>query len=168
MGWARFDDGYLDHPKILEAGPWAELLDFRSVIWCAKYETDGLITRSALKRIGRDIPKVSSRVLALVAVGRWTVNEGGGWWVHDFLTYNPSKAQKATQREQGRERVRNYRSNAVTNASRNADHPKGRGGVSLDLPEAKIVDLPKSEPPWVAQGMTRAEWIEQGRQEAGA
>jgi hypothetical protein len=31
MGWARFDDGYRNHPKILEAGPWAELLDRRAI-----------------------------------------------------------------------------------------------------------------------------------------
>lgn len=131
MGWARFDDGYLDHPKILEAGPWAELLDMRAVIWCAKYETDGLVTRVALKRIGREIPKVASRVLSLVECGRWTVNENGGWWVHDYLKFNPSKAEKETQRESGRERVRNHRRNAVTNASQS----KGRGGESVVVPK---------------------------------
>lgn len=131
MGWARFDDGYLDHPKILEAGPWAELLDMRAVIWCAKYETDGLVTRVALKRIGREIPKVASRVLSLVECGRWTVNENGGWWVHDYLKFNPSKAEKETQRKLGRERVRNHRRNAVTNASQS----KGRGGESVVVPK---------------------------------
>lgn len=145
----------------------AELLDRRAIEHCARYETDGLITRSALRRIGRDITKVPSRVLALVEVGRWTVNEGGGWWIHDYLKYNPSKAQKEAQRAAGRERVRNHRSNSVTNPVTPAYHSLGRGGESLDLPEAKIVDLPKSEPPWVAQGQTRAEWIEQGRRESG-
>ena len=167
MGWARVDDGYLGHPKIIEVGPHAELLDLRSIIWCAKYETDGLVTKSALQSIGRGIPKVPARVLALIEVGRWTVNETGGWWVHDFLKYNPSKAQKESQRESGRERVRNYRSNAVTPPVTNASRSKGRGGESLELDAAKIVDLPKTEPPWVAQGMTRAEWIDAGRQESG-
>lgn len=135
MGWARVDDGYLGHPKILEAGVWAELLDLRSIIWCAKYETDGLVTRSALQSIGRGIPKVSTRVLSLIDVGRWTVNEGGGWWVHDFLTYNPSKAEKETQRAQGRERVRKHRLSTSGNAVTNASHPKGRGGESVPTPK---------------------------------
>lgn len=131
MGWARMDDGYMDHPKIMEVGLMAEMLDRRAIEHAAKYETDGLITRSAIRRIGRDITKVPSRVLALVEVGRWTVNEGGGWWIHDYLKYNPSKVQKEAQREAGRERVRNHRSNAVTNAS----HSKGRGGESVPSPK---------------------------------
>lgn len=135
MGWARMDDGYLGHPKILEAGPWAELLDLRSIIWCAKYETDGLVTRSALQSIGRGIPKVPARVLSLIEVGRWLVNDGGGWWVHDFLKYNPSKAEKETQREQGRERVRKHRLSTSGNAVTNAYQPMGRGGVSLPTPK---------------------------------
>lgn len=127
MGWARMDDGYMDHPKIMDAGPWAELLDRRGIEHCAKYETDGLVTKSALRRISRDIPKTAQRVLTLIEVGRWSANENGGWWVHDYLDYNPSKQEKETQREAGRERVRKHRSNAVTNAS----HSKGRGGESV-------------------------------------
>lgn len=130
MGWARFDDGYLDHPKILEVGPWAELLDMRAVIWCAKYDTDGLVTRVALKRLGREIPKVSTRVRGLVDVGRWLSNEGGGWLVHDFLKYNPSKAQRENDRESGRVRQASYR-NRVRNAATDAFVPMGRGSVSL-------------------------------------
>lgn len=131
MGWARFDDGYMDHPKIMDAGPWAELLDRRAIEHCAKYETDGLISKSGLRRISRDIPKVAARVLALVEVGRWTLNENGGWWVHDYLLYNPSKQEKEAQREAGRERVRKHRSNAVTNAYQS----KGRGGESVPTPK---------------------------------
>ncbi len=115
MGWARMDDGYTNSPKILEAGPWSELLDMRAIIYAAGNETDGLITRSALKLIGRDIPKVAERVTVLVEVGRWTVNEGGGWLIHDFLEYNPSKAQKSQIRALGRER-QSRRRNGVTNA----------------------------------------------------
>src|SRR4051812_14207864 len=51
MGWARMDDGYMDHPKILEAGPWCELLDRRAIEYCAAHDTDGLVTKSALKKI---------------------------------------------------------------------------------------------------------------------
>lgn len=129
MGWARFDDGYMDHPKVMAAGPWAELLDRRAIEHCAKYETDGLVSRAALRRIGRDIPRLQQRVDTLVDVGRWRANETGGWWVHDFLEYNPSRAEKQRQREQGRERVRRHREsrNAVTNAYQSM----GRGRESL-------------------------------------
>lgn len=127
MGWARFDDGYTDNPKILDAGPWAELLDMRAIIYCARMETDGLITRSALKRIGHGIPRTAERVNALLEVGRWTVNDGGGYLVHDFLKFNPSKAEKEAQRAAGRERVRKHRLSTGSNASGNAYHSMGRG-----------------------------------------
>lgn len=144
MGWAKFDDGYLDHPKILEVGPWAELLDMRAVIWCAKYDTDGLVTKVALKRLGREIPKVSTRVRALVDVGRWLVNEGGGWMVHDFLKYNPSKAQREADRESGRVRqsaFRNKRSNGVTNQF----VPMGTGSVSVSASPKMLARCPDCE-----------------------
>lgn len=131
MGWARMDDGYMDHPKIMDAGPWAELLDRRAIEHCAKYETDGLVSKSGLRRISRDIPKVPQRVLSLIECGRWSLNETGGWLVHDFLEFNPSKEEKQTQREQGRERQRRWKANAVTNAS----HPKGRGGEAVPTPK---------------------------------
>ncbi len=133
MGWARMDDGYMFHPKIVEAGPWAELLDRRAIEHCAKNETDGLVTRSALKLLGRGIPKVAERVTVLLEVGRWTVNESRGWMVHDFLKYNPTKAEKEAQREAGRERVRKHRSNAVTNAS----HSRG-GAEALEPGKQRI------------------------------
>ncbi len=139
MGWARIDDGYTNSPKILEAGPWAELLDMRAIVYSAGNETDGLVTRSALKLIGRDIPKLSDRVNVLVEVGRWTVNEGGGWLVHDFLEYNPSKAQKTQIRALGKERqqrLRNARSNGVTNGVTDA-YPL-RGGESLPNQKQRV------------------------------
>lgn len=135
MGWARMDDGYMDHPKVMDAGPWAELLDRRGIEHCAKYETDGLVTKSGLRRISRDIPKVPARVLALVEVGRWTVNEGGGWWIHDYLLFNPSKAEKETQRAAGRERVRKHRLSTSGNTVTNASRSKGRGGESVATPK---------------------------------
>lgn len=134
MGWARMDDGYMDHPKILEAGPWCELLDRRGIEYCAAHDTDGLITPSALKKIGREIPKVAARVLTLVAVGRWTPNEGGGWWVHDFLAFNPSKAERGALRESGRARQAAWRERA-RNAVTNAEVTKGRGGESVVGPK---------------------------------
>ncbi len=129
MGWARFDDQYTDNPKILEAGPWAELLDMRAIIYCARMETDGLISRAALKRISHGIPKAAERVTMLLEVGRWTVNEGGGWWIHDYLAYNPSKAQRAAERARGRERVAKHRSSTGGNAVTNAYQSKGTGEV---------------------------------------
>lgn len=105
MGWARFDDAYSDHPKILEAGPWAELLDMRAIIYCARYETDGFVSKNGAKKVGHGIRKLAQVVEQLVAVGRWREDPEGGWWVVDFLDYNPSKASKDKERAAARSRM---------------------------------------------------------------
>lgn len=116
MGWARFDDAYTHHPKTREAGPWAELLDMRGIIWCARYNTDGRVTRNGLADIKHGIPKVYDKIDRLVAVGRWKTNPDGGWFIHDFLEFNPSKAQRESEKTAARERQRAWRArNGVTN-----------------------------------------------------
>jgi hypothetical protein len=109
MVWARFDDRYSESPKIEAAGPWAELLDVRAIIYSARNETDGHISVVALGRISINIPNPKGKAAKLVEVGRWKPNEDGGWFIHDFLEYNPSKAQLADQRAEGKERAKRSR-----------------------------------------------------------
>ncbi|HKE66808.1 MAG TPA: hypothetical protein VKB59_19455 [Micromonosporaceae bacterium] len=124
MGWARFDDTYTDNPKIRAAGPWAELLDMRAIIYCARYDTDGRLTPSGLQTIRHGIARPVEKVERLIAVGRWSIDPSGGWQVIGFLEHNLSKAARDDIRRGGRERQARYR------ASRNgvSDTTLGRGG----------------------------------------
>jgi hypothetical protein len=170
MVWARFDDRYSDSPKIEAAGPWAELLDMRAIIYAAGNLTDGLITRTALTKISAGIPSPLKKAQILVDVGRWDVNPGGGWLIHSFLTYNPSKAsvedgraKKEMDRAAARERMRQKRSgeqsaNVHTN---NVGTVLGVGSGICSQPEIE----PKSRAPWVRCGMTRIEWVAAGQPE---
>jgi hypothetical protein len=115
VGWARFDDGYTDNPKVRDAGPYAELLDMRAIIYCARYDTDGRITPSALTAIRHGIPRVAEKIDRLVTVGRWTTDPASGWQVHGFLEYNPSRASRAAMREGARERQARFRASRVGN-----------------------------------------------------
>lgn len=111
MGWARFDDKYSDHPKIAAAGPWAELLDMRAIIFCAKHETDGHVCKAMLGRIAVGIPSARAKASKLVEVGRWSPDpRGDGWWIHDYLAYNPSRARKDKDRAEARARMAAARS----------------------------------------------------------
>ncbi len=124
MGWARFDDGYSESEKVIAAGPWAELLDMRAIIYCARNETDGKVSRDALKRIGVGIPNVLARVDKLLVVGRWANTESGlGWVVHDFLKYHLSKAQREAQREKWRTKKEIQR---MSPGDSSESPPKGR------------------------------------------
>ncbi len=134
----------------------------RAIIYCARNSTDGLVTPSALRRIGMGLPGVQKRVLALIAAGRWAPNEGGGWFIHDFLDFNPSKAQLDEKRVATRERVQKHRSNAARNAVTNASPRSGRDVLSLET--EKNAEIAK--PTWMRLGMNRDEWMAAGRPEA--
>ncbi len=163
MVWARFDDGYLNNLKVQSAGALAEHLDMRAIIYCAQNSTDGLVTPLALQIIGVGLPGVQKRVLALIAAGRWVPNEGGGWLIHDFLDFNPSKAQLDDKRTKTKERQAEYRArNSVTNSATNASPRSGRDISSLET--EKNAEIAK--PTWMRLGMSRDEWMAAGRPEA--
>lgn len=129
MGWAKFDDGFTEHPKVVAAGPWGELLAMRGVIYAARYETDGFIPSGQLPRLSVGIPAVKRRVSELISVGLWEETDGG-WLIHDFLDYHPSKAEREEERQAARERMRNVRANKTRTSdevppqlARSSDYP---------------------------------------------
>ena len=97
MGWAKFDDQFTDHPKIVAAGPLAELLAIRAVIYCARYETDGFIQFQQISKLSLGISSKKHQIAALVNAGIWEETDGG-WLKHDFLDYHPSAQQKHEER----------------------------------------------------------------------
>jgi hypothetical protein len=117
MTWARFDDGYTHHPKVYRLSAMAELLDVRAIIHCARFNTDGLVRKGELPQFSHQISRLSQRLLELVEAGRWEVADGG-WFIHDFLAFNPSKQEREEQKESNRDRQRQWRAkrNAVTNS----------------------------------------------------
>ena len=99
MTWARFDDQRADHPKLLAAGLEARGMDEAGICWCAGKETDGYIPEVAVRMLaaGHGCTNWRRPVKRLVDVGRWEPADGG-WVIHDFLDYNPSKADRDAER----------------------------------------------------------------------
>lgn len=98
------DDKRVDHPKLLAAGLEARGLDEAAICWVAGHETDGFIPEVAV--IGLCAMHGSKRwkVLAakLVEVGRWLVSDENGmpgYYIHDYLKYNPTRAHRDEVRE---------------------------------------------------------------------
>lgn len=95
MGWVRLEDGYPEHPKIVEAGPLAMAMDVAGVAYCNRQLTDGFIPRAATRRL-LDLTEfgvtAEDLVKRLIVAGRW-VEEEDGYRVHDFLEYQPSRSQ---------------------------------------------------------------------------
>lgn len=88
MTWAKFDDGCPDHPKIARLSDAAHRLWFNAVCYGTRMLTDGFVPDGM---IGRLTPRrTKALVEELVKAGLWHLADGG-YDIHDFLTYQPSR-----------------------------------------------------------------------------
>ena len=91
MPWVKLDDMFPDHPKVVSAGPVAGWLYVCGLCYCGRYLTDGYIPLHQVKKLA-DVDDVDELVTRLVEAQLWELCEDG-YMVHDYLVYNPSRAQ---------------------------------------------------------------------------
>ena len=107
MTWAKIDDGFLDHPKVLRAGEDAANLHLRAIIWCGKHLTDGEMPREALGAITRR--RDAAKLAALcVKAGLWEETPEG-WTLHGFAEHNPTRAEVEERRRKTTAKVAAWR-----------------------------------------------------------
>lgn len=93
MTWFKVDDGFHLHPKVVAAGNEAVGLFVRLGAYAGQHLTDGFVPREIGRMYG------SSRMLTrLVDVGLLELADGG-WLIHDFLAYNPSREAVCAERD---------------------------------------------------------------------
>jgi len=147
MAWAAIDDAILDNGKIGRAGALGLLLHTAAISWCARNLTDGRLPKAKValllnlsgvtvapgndagvaRRRGAVSPEVvqpDAEAIAdhLAAIGLWH-DRGETWEIHDYLKYNPSRADVLERRAATRARMQKHRrlagcdavSDAVTN-----------------------------------------------------
>lgn len=156
VSWARFDDGFLTHPKVLRAGEEAANLFMRSVIYCAQHLTDGAIPREALRVITerRDAAKLAAR---LVAVGLFEETPDG-WQIHDYTDHNPTREAVEERRRKTTAKVASWRERKAASSGNTLENDGCNpvtnrfvtGGVTdhVTLPPSRPVParpLPESE-----------------------
>lgn len=142
MTWVRLDDQFAQHPKLVTAGPLGIALFVAGLAYCNRNLTDGFIPWAAARLLlswefrerngrlgtvsvtsglaGEDVTTEYVATL-LIASGLWTEIDGG-YVVHDYLDYQPSKEQVLAERASSAERQQRYRnakSNGVTNGVTN-------------------------------------------------
>lgn len=110
--WARLDDGFPDHPKILGLSDRAFRTHVEGICYAARMLTDGLVPRSAVrKRAG---------AVELVERGVWLAATDG-YLIHDFLEYQRSREQVMAERQAATERrVTEGRRGGVASGERRA------------------------------------------------
>jgi DnaD/phage-associated family protein len=130
MVWVKLDDHFDEHPKIVSVGPLGMALWVTGLAYCNRNLTDGFIpTAIALRMLTLEFPHpededectvllggsrgddsdgqigfIPDRYFVpnmLVAAGLWE-RVSGGYRVHDFTEYQPSKAEVQAEREQKR------------------------------------------------------------------
>lgn len=101
MPYANLDDGYAEHPKITGLTDAAFRLHTAAICHAARYTTDGYIAAHDVPRL---VPRFRQGTLAeLTRTHLWTRDENG-YWLHDYLDWNRSRAQIQTDRENARKR----------------------------------------------------------------
>lgn len=171
MVWAKVDDQYPLHRKILPAGIEALGFDVAGWCYCNRYETDGFIADDLLPTVYPPLKNPKKVADKLVEVGRWD-RVRGGYRVHDFLEFNPSAEQVRTTRQarseagsRGASKANspaNSRTNSPANSSANSSanetanpqqtaeqlaEQNGRPVSRIPLPQEPVTPETNTSPP---------------------
>ena len=125
MVWVKLDDQFTENPKVVQAGPLAGWLHVCGLVYCGRNLTDGFIPAVMVPRLatfdhigittggmagmfefGHDIEH-AELVDQLIAVGLWEETDGG-YVIHDYLDYNPSKADVLAERQANAKRQKEF------------------------------------------------------------
>jgi hypothetical protein len=132
MVWAKIDDAILDNPKVAKAGVFGFALHVAGIAWCCRNLSDGHVPCARVTSLltcdrvhfdvanplalidgpssmggdeGLDLLLVADH---LVVCGLWDRTEDG-YEIHDFLLYNPSRAEVEKKRAKASARQKKSR-----------------------------------------------------------
>ncbi len=159
MTWVRLDDHFDEHPKLAAAGPFGIALFVVSIAYCNRNLTDGFVPRSAMATMFHNQWVTADQKLwtagmtcgmhgddlDLLVIAGHLVDVGlleeatGGFRIHDYGDYQPSKDEVLQQREKNAERQRRWkeakRGNGVSNGVSNG--VANTTPVPVPVPEEK-------------------------------
>jgi hypothetical protein len=128
MPWAKVDDQFTDHVKVVGLSLAARGMWLCGLVYAARRSTDGFIPASIPQReaAGED---AAPYVQELLDAGLWD-RADGGYQIHDYLKYNPSKddldavriarseaGAKGAESRWGNKPMANAMANAMANGS---------------------------------------------------
>jgi hypothetical protein len=99
--WAKLDDGFWMHPKVVMAGNESAGIFCRCLSYCGAYLTDGLIPEPVAVSIAGTKAKLESVInaglLERVALPDGTTT--GAVYIRDYSDYNPLRDQVEAEKE---------------------------------------------------------------------
>lgn len=112
MTWGKLDDGFWRHPKVRAAARRDQAavgLFAQAISLASEYETDGRITQHDLEELCPNSRRRRKLVGLLVKCRLLDRVDDGFFQIHDYLVYNPSKAELDEARQKGARRKRDQR-----------------------------------------------------------
>lgn len=107
MTWVKLDDRFPSHRKIALLSDRAFRLHVSAICWCAENLTDGRISERELTFVAK-VRGLKATAKELEGAGVWD-RVDGGWAIHDYLDYNPSREQVHAERKKNAERQERFR-----------------------------------------------------------
>lgn len=155
MPWVRYDDRFTKHPKVRKAAKLlggkfglgrVVALHHEATEYCNVHLTDGFLSRENAVELDCDPDPIEvMNVLALKSV-RLAERVRGGWKLHDYHDYQPSKESVLEDRRKEAERKRRVRAGQKADAPsvREMSHPDS--GVESGGPSRPVPSLPDTAP----------------------
>lgn len=163
MTWAKFDDGFPDHEKIVGLSHPAFRLHVTAICYASRLETDGRVPKAAAF-----VQALRRHVDELLVAGVWEQTDNEHFVIHDFLAYNPSRSELLQRRQATAERVSLFRHNGRGNAASNAvTNSVGNPSPDPTRPVPSRDPVPTDPPNPPQAGGTTAERAERAKNGSG-
>ena len=107
--WIKLDDSFFEHRKVVAVTPIARLLFLASLAHSAKHLTDGIVAEGYLPSIRASAGASKRHAAELVSAGLWE-DHPSGYFIHDWLDYNPAAERVLAKRAAAKERMSTLRS----------------------------------------------------------
>lgn len=108
MAWAKLDDQFVEHPRIVALTDKAFRLHVAGLCHAARKLTDGHLSPTDTKVVLAQVSASKRQVNELLREGVWEPNSTG-YVIRDYLDYNPPAIEVKEKRKAEAERLRAIR-----------------------------------------------------------
>lgn len=111
MPWVRLDDEFAEHPKVTGVGPLAGMMQVAALCYCNRFLTDGFVPKGQVPKLVsfdgyafNGVQVTWQGVLQDLLVAEMWSEVDGGYLVHDYLEYQPSRDEVMRSRNASTDR----------------------------------------------------------------
>lgn len=153
MPWVRIDDQFPEHPKVAQVGPLGMAMQVAALCYSNRKLTDGFVPRGIARTL-LDWELVANDRIYTVAVtsgmsgddvtSDWVIDllldagiweeVPGGYQIHDYHDYQPSKDDVEAERAAARQRMADVRAKRKRSSSDVRANSSGSSGSPVPVP----------------------------------